>query len=351
MLISLDEYRNLFHWGGRQWFRDCAVRSKDAFYFITEPEYSDEKIEEEEDNGWNPDLRPKIILGWIRIFEPGKQWFGSFKNGWQPMVLGTSLKPGGHSVSIEMTSTFPSMDHKCHIIGSGPAYDDKSLNKDDFVRGAITHMKMIDGWLYACSQGRGFAKRLGKANWSDLGPHTPLDEKTYFSEGFEDFDAFSENEIYAAGGNGDVWMFDGKEWRQIPFPSNIPLGTVCCGQDGEVYISGQSGITFRGRNDRWTRLEDDYDSDLELSFRDMVWYEDKVWCSSDYGLWVIDNGKVVEADVPDWVSACSGDLSAGDGILLLSGYGGAVFRENGEWHKIVIFDEMEELLAKENGKS
>ncbi|MCV4592615.1 hypothetical protein OFC51_26410, partial [Escherichia coli] len=64
-------------------------------------------------------------------------------------------------------------------------------------------------------------------------------------------DGFSENDIYAAGGKGDVWNFDGDEWRQIHFPSNMLIESICCGQDGYVYIGAQSGTVFKGRKDQW----------------------------------------------------------------------------------------------------
>ena len=347
MYITLDEYQKIFHWEGRQWFRDCVVRTRDILYFVTTPEYSEEQMTEEEENEWNPDLRPKAILLFHRSQEAGKQWSGSAKSGWQPMVLGASLKPAGHSVSIEMAPTFPSMAHKCHVQGSGQAYDDKPL-EGGFVRGAIGHMKMIDGWLYACTGNRGFGKRLGKGKWQSFSEHFPETENDC---GFEDFDAFNERDIYLVGGRGDVWHFDGKKARQIPIPTNINLRTVCCGGDGEVYISGLNGKTFHGRGDRWEKVgnKEQYEDPSTLSFRDMVWYGGKVWATNDYGLWVIENNTINEADVPDWVRDCSGDLSVGDGVLLLSGISGAVFREDGEWHKIVIFQEMEELLNAKKG--
>jgi hypothetical protein len=37
----------------------------------------------------------------------------------------------------------------------------------------------------------------------------------------------------------------------------------------------------------------------------------------------------------------------GDGVLLLAGLYGAVFKENGQWHEIVLFNTMEKLLALE----
>ena len=262
-------------------------------------------------------------------------------------MIGASQKPAGHIVCAERVATFPSMAHKCNVSGSGPAYDDKPL-EGGFVRGAIGHMKMIDGWLYTCTGNRGFGKRLGKGEWQSFSEHFPIADNC----GFNDFDAFNEQDIYLTGGKGDVWHFDGKKAHQIPIPTNIDFTAVCCGGDGEMYLSGGRGKIFRGRGDRWERVENEEpDKDPStLRLQDLVWYEDKVWATNDYGLWVIENNIIKEADVPGWVEECAGDLSVGDGVLLLSGISGAVFRENGEWHKILLFKEMEELLAAEKGR-
>ncbi|MCL1917518.1 MAG: hypothetical protein FWG14_04270 [Peptococcaceae bacterium] len=158
-------------------------------------------------------------------------------------------------------------------------------------------------------------KRLGKGEWQSFSEHFP---RTTSDCGFADFDGFNEQDIYLAGLKGDVWHFDGKKAHQIPIPTNIDFTAVCCGGDGEVYLSGGRGKIFRGRDDRWERLENEEpDKDPStLRLQDLVWYEDKVWATNDYGLWVIENNTIKKADVPDWVRACSGDLSVGDGVIL-----------------------------------
>ncbi|MDR0701435.1 MAG: hypothetical protein LBF61_03335 [Azoarcus sp.] len=361
MLITVNEYKKYFKWHyAGFWFRDCVVRDKDIFVFVTEPSLTDEQVEEEEKNDWDPNLRTKGIIIYVRDEPLGKQWSAAFRN-WNAMVIGASQKPASHSVSIERTSVYPSLDLRCFVTGSGPAHEDTPLGREgDFDRGHIGKLKSLEGYLYACGGGRSFGKRLGDGQWQSFSQDIPLPDgsgKTAGQFGFEDFDGWSETDIYAAGGRGDVWHYDGKKWRQLPFPSNIPLTTVCCGGDGNVYISGYGGNTFMGGGDRWKHLSGMGLSGalgLSLPFRDMVWYEDRVWCTNDYGLWTIHKGRMKRADVPTTVRACGGNLSTADGVLLLAGLYGAVFMENGQWNEIVIFDTMEKILALEemekNGK-
>jgi hypothetical protein len=206
MLITPEEYVALFHtWDLRFWFRDCVVRSKDIFVFVTEPFYTDEQVREEEENGWDPDLRPKGILAYIRYEEAGKQWSGSFKQGWQPMVIGASQKPANHSVSIEVAPTFPSMSHKCFVTGSGPAYEDATIDTfnpekngsdGNFSRGYIGKLKSLEGYLYACGGRRSFGKRLGKGQWQSFSQNILPPGETGGFQGFRRL----ERERYLCGG-------------------------------------------------------------------------------------------------------------------------------------------------------
>ena len=99
-----------------------------------------------------------------------------------------------------------------------------------------------------------------------------------------------------------------------------------------------SGSVFKGRGAEWKRL---YRGDMTLPFRDMVWHQGKVWCTSDYGLWVVDSDKVKEADVPDKIRAYSGHLSVGDGVMLLAGIYGAAMHDGREWRMVIDFNNLE----------
>lgn len=272
---------------------------------------------------------------------------------WQPMVIGAAQKPLSQVVMMERVSTYPSMDLQNFVIGSGPAYQDddikpytnKMQGRDGaFSRGHIAKLKALDGYLYACGGRRSIGKRLDKGQWQSFSQMIPTEKGT--SQGFDDFDGWGENDIYAVGGLGDVWHFNGQDWRQIPFPSNFPTSAVCCGGDGNVYIATYNGI-FMGRDNHWKNIGG---IGTDLPIKDMVWYEDQVWCTNDYGLWTITNGQVRRADVPYEVSACAGNLSVGEGVLLLAGLYGAVFKENGEWQTIVHFSVMQKLIALEKSE-
>ncbi|WP_234384342.1 hypothetical protein [Paracidovorax avenae] len=195
----------------------------------------------------------------------------------------------------------------------------------------------INGSIYAAGPWRTVCKRVGPNQWESLiGDRStlPLPPKVGASNdgGFDAIDGFSATDIYCVGGKGDAWRYDGHRWFQCVVPTNMYFKSVCCAGDGYVYIGMQSGSVMRGREDSWEIIHRD---EMTLPFKDMVWYDGKVWCTSDYGLWVIENGKLKEADVPPEVKACSGNLSVGDGVMLLAGMYGATVYDGREWQRIL----------------
>lgn len=65
-------------------------------------------------------------------------------------------------------------------------------------------------------------------------------------------------------------------------------------------------------NGRWS-------GDMTLPFKDMVWHQDKLRRTNDYGLWTLEVGELVQAAVPSEIYVCADNLSVGDGAMLMAG--------------------------------
>jgi hypothetical protein len=197
---------------------------------------------------------------------------------------------------------FVAVDISGNVYSYDPDRDDaeESLNSPwlnnhiikDTMRSSITSIKRINGQVYALATERQIFKRETINKWHPLantpeGIPFPMNLKT--SDvwgghiGNRDLSAFSPSDMYAAGGKGDLWHYNGKEWKQITFPSNELLSTICCAGDGKVYITGQNGSLWVGRDDRWKKLQD---GEISLPFKDSEWFAGKLYCGNDYGLWV-----------------------------------------------------------------
>jgi hypothetical protein len=314
---------------------DCVVESARVFYFVAHlgPQQTSD-ITDDEDDVDEDEYRPKRV---IRLELDSAE--GSLRhislNGFSFMIhIDISFEPDAKPIVMDG-------DSNAWVNNPGTNGLEKEIPakfEGGLLGGAVARVKSIGGPAICCvAQSRGILIREGVEQWRRLGPEMPSDADAIVSdEGFEDFDAFSDDDIYAVGGDGDVWHFDGRDWRQLDFPSNLETTAVCCAGDGLVYVGLEAGTVYRGRGDSWELIHED---DMTLPFKDMVWYDGKVWCTSDYGIWTIENGSLTTAPVKPGVKVCAGHLSTRDGVLLVAGYGGACFLKDGGW--TTIFHAME----------
>ena len=319
-LLDVDQYKKHFDGFG---LRDCVVRRRDIFYFILFqdwPHHKPRPFDEELESRLVPLFRAK-----------DEKWSHSVLTGFKSLRGGATQHPKHQCVVTDLSG-------QVYVIGSGVDEIEQKipggLGKGPR-RGAVTSLKQIDGWLYGCDNSRSLFKRVDRNQWVEIGPLPPMKKG---QSGFNDFDAFSETDIYAAGGKGDVWHYDGKAWYAVPFPSNMWIKSVCCGQDGYVYIGAQSGSVFRGRNNEWKLI---HKGDLSLPFKDMVWFGDRIYATNDYGLWEIKDGVVAPSDAPIEITNCSGNLSVGDGVMLLAGHYGAALHDGTGWTRLFSIIELE----------
>lgn len=319
MEISKDQYQKNF---AGFIIVDCAVRSSEIFYF------SLSEIEEQQVDDDDDDFPRRRIVYYIKNLPENERWgHGEFPNSYDRQ-LSVSQKPKEQLISVDK-------DGEVHVLGGGINEMEKELGnwRDGGIRrGGIAKCKTIDGLVYAVGGGRTVAVRQDRNTFTALMSGLQFTYETdWQTAGFDDIDGFSANDLYCVGGKGDVWHFDGKRWTQINFPSNISLSSVCCAGDGDVYISGFQGTTFKGRGQKWKQI---HKGEFTVPFRDLVWHENRVWCTSDHGLWQIADGKLTAAPVSNDIKVCSGHLSSCGDVLLLAGHSGAAYRMDGHWHKI-----------------
>jgi hypothetical protein len=149
----------------------------------------------------------------------------------------------------------------------------------------FTRCVRVNEVIHAVAWDRRIFRREKMEQWTEitqLPGGIPYDKLTYSGEsslelGFADIAAFDASDIYAVGGSGDVWHYNGKKWQQIHFPSNELLFTVCCAGDGNVYITGNNGSLWAGRGDRWKRLSE---GRFSSPFKDTSWFAGRLFCGN-----------------------------------------------------------------------
>ncbi|NML22348.1 hypothetical protein HHL16_15805 [Pseudoflavitalea sp. G-6-1-2] len=209
----------------------------------------------------------------------------------------------------------------------------------------VNRVKRVNGKLYAICQDRRILERKGTGQWNEFpalerpAERISGDTKVMMHDfGFSDMDAFSETDLYAVGGGGDVWQYNGSAWRHCNFPSKESLETVCCSGNGEVYVSGTMGSLWVGRGDEWTRITE---GKYIVSFNDTVWFAGKLWLANDYALYTLEGNVILPADVDPSVQLTTGklSLSSDNSQLLSAGKHGASLFDGTSWQ--VLFNALE----------
>ncbi|UOD30516.1 hypothetical protein INH39_01835 [Massilia violaceinigra] len=215
--------------------------------------------------------------------------------------------------------------------------------------GIINKLVRVAGKIYALGDYRKIYRRIGFEQWIELGteghgvppPAYINDEDDSSMEyGFEDMSGFSSDDMYAVGGEGDVWRFDGAKWHQCPVPTNASLKTVCCAGDGVVYITEINGTVWAGRTDTWRRIAG---ADISPAYApvDSFWFNDRLYLGGQEGIWTVDaiNGRVVrlqeiETDAPNVTNSGRLDISVDGNFLLTAGPYGACIHDGTAWRRL-----------------
>jgi len=197
----------------------------------------------------------------------------------------------------------------------------------------LQRLKCIAGQTYAVALARRLYRRTAVGRWEPVGG-IPMstDEAALKAAGFRDLDAFSESDMYAVGGHGDVWHFDGGHWRQMGFPTNEQLATVTCAGDGNVYVTSEGGSLWVGQHSTWRLLEQRGSSVL---WNDVRWFDGRLWLASDYQLRVWDGREIVAPEHDGKPVLASGHMDAHDGLLAIADLWTVSTFDGQAWRKVV----------------
>ena len=121
--------------------------------------------------------------------------------------------------------------------------------------GDLREVRAIGHSAYVCGMGRTVYRSTSGDKWAriDQGVRETGDMES--DAGFNTLHGFSEQEIYAGGWNGELWLYDGNSWSALASPTHLALMRIVCAPDGKVYAGAQAGTLVIGRGSTWTTLE------------------------------------------------------------------------------------------------
>ncbi len=199
--------------------------------------------------------------------------------------------------------------------------------------GGIIGLKNIDGSIYGVGASRSVRKRLDTGGWnlSQELKNIPGAQQAS-GKGFKDIDGFSQNDIYAVGGERDVWHFDGEDWTPLDI-SRRPFFCTCvvCAEDGYVYIGGENGVIARGRGDIWKTY---YPEDHEEDFKSIVSYRGRVFAGTEEDTFIIGEDLIPQPyDFEGQLRPIAGRFmyTAYDRLLIASNFNQVAFFDGEKW--------------------
>lgn len=157
----------------------------------------------------------------------------------------------------------------------------------------LNDMKQIGDRLYVVGMRRQvFSKNVDDTRWKniDQGIFIPIDSEIdeHNVEGLTCIDGFNTNEIYAAGYEGQIWRYDGKNWAEISTSTNLRFEDIKCLRSGSVVAVGEMGLIVIGRDNDWKILRQDLVSTTFTSVNEMA---GKIFLvSEEEGIFIMQDG-------------------------------------------------------------
>jgi len=212
---------------------------------------------------------------------------------------------------------------------------DKRIEKIDGpdTIGPLRDLRRIAGDYYAVGMQRQAYKRTPEGLWHSIAD--PI-RNVRSIKSFESIDGFADSEIYSAGMDGEIWLFNGKSWQLLESPTSVALHRVHCGEDGKVYIVGQLGAVIVGRDEKWDFI------DLG-ELRDDLWgvhhFAGRLYLASSKAVYVLHGEHLRKLDIGAEGTGCAAFLTAADGVMWSVGNRHLAYTDDGENWISVDYDD------------
>jgi len=160
------------------------------------------------------------------------------------------------------------------IIGIGDGYP-SNLRR-------ITKAESIGNYVYACGMGRNVFRKsnsLAQSIWEKVDQGCAIEKNSDEIDGFLSINGFNDEELYAVGFHGGIWMNLKSAWYRVESPTNLKLTLVKPFND-KIVIGGNKGILITGRKHQWTVIDQQVTSD---AFRYGAIIKDTLYLTTETG--------------------------------------------------------------------
>ena len=244
-------------------------------------------------------------------------------------VLGTSTSPISQGLLIDCLGGFALPSG-----GGKTSWDSETVARDTVA--VIQKIKRIDGYAWAVGLRRFVSKRFNIGDWrpvmNGISSGVAAANGSAFDYGFNDIAGFTENDIYAVGGQGDIWHFDGHVWQQCGFPTNDKLTNVVCADDGFVYVASRKRI-WRGKLNKWESVDI---PELKGELNDLCWFNHALWGIGQHDFFSWASGTINDYFICNGEQIRpSGTMDCNDALLIIASYTNVWSFDGSEWYNTV----------------
>ena len=281
-------------------FSNCYIRTSSIIAFTAQKWLDSDPLEQRETA--------------IFFYYPNKP----IERKWAVVGIGHATGVNGCAVFLpEERWVFVTDDGEVYIVGKGD--NDYESHISDIPNLFFSNVKSIrKGHAIAVGPKRLVYRRDSPNTWQQLSNGLyPQGESTDLEySGFRDIDGFSEQDVYACGGRGDAWHYDGKLWTRIDIPVNSSLNNICCADDGYVYITTNRREILKGKMDDWKVITQDITEEI---FESIICFDGHVIVSTVSDLYEIVGNKFMKWNINAPKMKSYAHLAEGDGIFVVSG--------------------------------
>ena len=228
---------------------------------------------------------------------------------------------------------FVADDGEVFVVGGGVEGFEEPISPESlaFFSGV---KRVAPGRAFAVGPRRKVFVREGPGVWRRLVEGLPTGDAAQLeTSAFSDIDGFTESDLYACGGQGDLWHFNGRSWTRIDLPTNDTLWRVCCASDGVVYVTTGQRQVLAGRDSSWVTVRQEV---TDEALESVVDFQGKVIISTQSALYEVAAGALQPASlgtIPPMHTYSH--LAVGDGILVVAGSNDASSFDGSDWSVII----------------
>jgi hypothetical protein len=200
-------------------------------------------------------------------------------------------------------------------------------------RGMLRDVRLIGKTVFVAGIGRQVYRRAAPGRWvrADRGVLAPKGKAK--GTGFNSIDGFAKNDVYAVGGRGEIWHFNGKAWEELDSPTDRMLERVICAPDGKVYVCGQSGLLLRGRQDAWEAIEHQTTKD---DLWGMTWFKDRLWVTTLEAVYSLEADDSLKRSDQGTPALTCGWLDAKDDVMWSVGENDIAYFDGKDWYELIL---------------